>query len=97
MKSHLTRYLEEVKNILFFFVLYCDQEQAVVESGHNIIVRGKESVKNILHKTLVAMRYCFERKDCKFDYVIRCCISTVLNFGKLPISEFIKKDYASSW
>ena len=96
MKRHLTRYLEEVKNILFFFVMYGAQEQTVVVTGHDIIVRGAESMKNILHKTLVAMRYCFECKDYKFDYVIRSCISTVFNFGKLPVSDFIKKDYASS-
>ena len=76
--------------------MYGAQEQSVVVTGHDIIVRGEESVKNILHKTLVAMRYCFECKDYKFDYVIRSCISTVFNFGKLPISDFINKDYASS-
>ena len=80
MKRHLTRYLEKVKNILFFFVMYGAQEQTVVVTGHDIIVRGAESMKNILHKTLVAMRYCFECKDYKFDYVIRSCISTVFNW-----------------
>ena len=91
MKSHLTRYLERVKNILFFFVTYGNQKQTVVVTGHDIIVRGAESMKNILHKTLVALRYCFECKDYRFDYVIRSSISTVFNFGKLPISDFIKK------
>jgi hypothetical protein len=96
MKRHLTRYLVEVKNILFFFVMYGAQEQAVLVTGHDIIVRGSESLGNILHKTLVVMRYCFECKNYKFDYVIRSCISTVFNFGKLRISDFIKKDYTSS-
>lgn len=97
MRCHLTKYLESVPNVIFYFYSYREIQDAEIEvDGQDIYILGKEAfVPNILQKTIAAIRYCVST-SISFDYLIRSNISTVINYQQFPANELVGRHYAST-
>ena len=59
-------------------------EQDMIITNNNILVKGKENHKNILHKTIKALNLLTDsgRSD-KYKFIVRSNISTVIDLDKL--------------
>jgi hypothetical protein len=92
-------YLEKFKNeIVFYFCQMNNDQTNDLEVVDNFLyVKGKESLLNILNKTIVSMKYII--KNHNIDFLIRTNLSTVININKLKqILQYIPKTefYGSS-
>ena len=71
---------ENFKNTNYYFVQFKEnQENEISIENDFIYIKGKESLMNILYKTVKAMEYVFS----DYDYIIRTNVSTLINVPKL--------------
>ena len=82
MKEILTNYYNNFKNIKFYFTQFRDQENDVELENNILFVKGEELYLNILHKTIVSMKYILENNE-DLDFLIRTNVSTVINIENL--------------
>ena len=92
MKAHLQRLApSDVKQI--FVTMregpdYYDKHTGVLYvSGSESSVPGdvQSHIPGVLYKSIVAMRYCLDTLE--FDFLVRSNVSTVIDFGRLPVDE----------
>lgn len=75
------QYIHSHAHIDSYFVTFRSQTNPIEIEDDIIYVRGRESILNILHKTLESMEYLSEQKS--YDYVIRSNISTIFKLTQL--------------
>ena len=80
-KMHLSQF-----DIQYYFVQMREQENEIEIDDTMIYIKGKESILNILYKTVKAMEYI--SNNVIFDYLIRSNISTIINV--IELIEFLK-------
>jgi hypothetical protein len=70
------------------------QKENVEINGDFIYVNGPETLLNIMHKTIESIDYLFNALGCKYDYIVRTNISTIVNIPKLKdyFNELPKKN-----
>lgn len=78
LHKNITSYIVEMKE---------DIDKEILIENDVIYVKGKENIKNILHKTLTSIRFLL--KYYNFDYIVRTNASTVTDLEKLY--EYCKK------
>lgn len=80
-------YLLKFDNITYYFIQMKPDLSLDFEVNDDIIyVKGEESMMNILHKTVVSMKYIL--KNHSFDFMLRTNISTLVNIKEL--SSFLE-------
>lgn len=82
MAEILTQYYDLLKkynnNFSYYFVAYRNQPEKVMIESNYIYVNGKESLLNILYKTVEAFNYILNNDNTTYDFFIRTNISTVI-------------------
>ena len=78
------KYIHNYDTISTYFVMMKENlEDDVVINGDFIYVKGKESLLNILEKTIKALDYLVNVQKLEFDFFIRSNISTIINIPSL--------------
>jgi hypothetical protein len=67
----------------YFIQMSEDQYEQIVMKDDFIFVKGKETLMNIMHKTIESMNYLFNTLGCDYNYILRTNISTIVNIPKL--------------
>jgi hypothetical protein len=76
------KYIQKFDEVDSFFVQMRENQENNIELEENMIfVKGKESMLNILYKTIESIEYLFCKK--KYDYLVRSNISTIVNIPNL--------------
>ena len=92
MKAHLQRL--SPPSVRQIFVTMREGPDSYDKHSGVLYVSGSEShtpldvqshIPGILHKSIVAMRHCLDTLE--FDFLVRSNISTVIDFGRLPVDE----------
>ena len=74
-------YIHDTKNIDSYFITFNEDQQEETKVIDDIIyIKGKESLINILYKTVKACEYLIKNN---YTYIIRSNISTLINFNNL--------------
>jgi hypothetical protein len=83
MEKIWIKYMNNFKpNVICFFIKCSeDIEDTVEETGNTIYVKSKEFLSNILHKTVVSIKYILEKYN-SITYIFRTNLSTFLNIPK---------------
>ena len=82
-------YINNFENVSTYFIQMRESQTENVEINDDFIyVNGKETLLNIMHKTIESIDYLFNSLGRKYDYIVRTNISTIVNIPKL-------KDYCN--
>lgn len=82
-------YMNKFENVSSYFIQMRENQNQNVEIKDDFIyINGPETVLNIMHKTIESIDYLFNVLGCKYDYIVRTNISTMVNIPEL-------KDYFS--
>jgi hypothetical protein len=78
-------YMHTNSNIDVFYIIYRKNQKAYIEFENNIIyINGLEiSWFNILEKTIIALDTILNILNCKYDYIVRTNISTIIKLNEL--------------
>jgi hypothetical protein len=79
-------YINKNKNInidVYFITFDEELNEDIKIIDDMIYVKGKESLINILYKTIKSLNYIINDLNKKYDYVVRSNISTIVNFDNL--------------
>lgn len=93
-------YINNFEDISTYFIQMRELQKENVEINDDFIyVNGKEEVLNIMHKTIESIDYLFNILGCKYDYILRTNISTIVNIPKLKdyCGELPKKNVYTGW
>jgi hypothetical protein len=78
------KYVHNNTNIDVYFITFDENlEEDVKIIDDFIYVKGKESLINILYKTIKSLNYIINTLNRTYDYIIRTNISTIINFENL--------------
>jgi hypothetical protein len=93
-------YINNFEDTTTYFIQMRELQKENVEINDDFIyVNGKETLLNIMHKTIESMDYLFNVLGCKYDYILRTNISTIVNIPKLKdyCSGLPKKNVYTGW
>lgn len=93
-------YVNNFEDTTTYFIQMRELQKENIEVNDDFIyVNGKETLLNIMHKTIESMDYLFNTLDCKYDYILRTNISTIVNIPKLKefCNELPKKNVYTGW
>ena len=82
MRDIQRTYIHKFENAHSYFIEMREQVQKVTLEKDIIYVRGKETILNILNKTLTAIEFLLHNNN-KYDFFIRTNVSTIINIPKL--------------
>lgn len=84
MRDIQRTYIHKFENVHCYFIEMREMQlQPVTLENDVIYVRGKETILNILHKTLTAIDFLLNNTNNNYDFFIRTNVSTIINIPKL--------------
>lgn len=77
-------YINNFEDVSTYFIQMKELQKENIEINDDFIyVNGKEDLLNIMHKTIESIDYLINVLGCKYDYILRTNISTIVNIPKL--------------
>lgn len=84
MRDIQRQYMHENVSIDAYFIAFDETlTEPVVIDGDMIYIKGKESLVNIMYKTMASLRHITQHLGKTYDYVVRTNVSTVLHYTNL--------------
>ena len=84
MREIQRQYMHENASIDAYFITFDETlTKQVIIDGDMIYIKGKESILNIMYKTMASLRHITQHLGKEYDYVVRTNVSTILHYNNL--------------